>query len=182
MEISAINTSQYSAVRGNDRFAKVKQSFQDLGSALESGDLSAAKDALTELQKNAPAQAKNDKNNPMSAKMDALSKAIDSGDVKAAQDAYADIKETMSQRPAGGMRMGSGAAHSGAAPGGASKSSSSNSSSDSNKTYDTKDANKDGEVSWKEEQDYYQKHPEKAAQASSSAKVDSYRGVIDALA
>jgi hypothetical protein len=44
------------------------------------------------------------------------------------------------------------------------------------------DTNKDGTVSWKEEQDYYSKHPEKAGQSSKTLKIDSDRGVLDALA
>src|ERR1019366_9860965 len=100
MQISSVTSGAPSALQGNDRFAKIKQSFDDLGSALQSGNLSDAKTALERLQKNAPKQA-SDASNPMSQKMDALSKAIDSGDVKAAQDAFADMKKTMSQRPAG---------------------------------------------------------------------------------
>ena len=78
MEISSTTSRPFSAVQGSDGFAKAKQSFQNLGKALESGSLSDAKEALAQLQKNAPAQAKND-NNPMSAKMEALSKALDAG-------------------------------------------------------------------------------------------------------
>ena len=100
MQISSVTSGALSALQGNDRFAKIKQSFDNLGSALESGNLSDAKTALEEIQKNAPKNASNS-SNPMAQKMEALSKAIDSGDVKAAQDAYADIKQTMSQRPAG---------------------------------------------------------------------------------
>jgi len=165
-------------MQGSDRFAKIKQSFNNLGSALESGNLSDAKTALTELQKNAPKQAA-DASNPMSQKMDTLSKAIDSGDVKAAQSAYADIKQTMSQRPAG---RASGPPAGGAPPsGGAGKTSGTGTSSSSNKTYDKMDADKDGTVSWKEEQDYAQKHPD-YAKTSSTSKIDSERGTIDALA
>jgi len=176
-----------SALQGNDRFAKIKQSFDDLGSALESGNLSDAKTALAELQKNAPKQA-SDSSNPMSQKMDALSKAIDSGDVKAAQDAYADIKQTMSQRAAG---RPSGPPPGGAPPsGGAGKTSSTEGGSSSNKTYDKMDANKDGKVSAQEELDYLQKQlkTEKADSTAktettdSTAKIDSDRGLIDALA
>jgi hypothetical protein len=49
------------------------------------------------------------------------------------------------------------------------------------------DANKDGTVSWKEEQDYYLKHPDEAKKASPAAnsatvKIDSDQGLIDATA
>jgi len=179
MQISSATGGALSALQGNDRFAKIKQSFNNLGSALESGNLSDAKTALAELQKNAPKQASN-ASNPMSQKMEALSKAIDSGDVKAAQDAYADIKQTMSQRPAG---RPSGPPPGGAPPsGGAGKTSSTEDSSSSNKVYDKMDANKNGTVSWKEEQDYLQKHPESSDTNSTTTKIDSDRGLIDALA
>ena len=181
MQISSISSGSSAAVQANDGFAKFKQSFKDLGAALESGNLSDAKEALAKLQKNAPAKASNDKN-PMSEKMDALSQAVDSGDIQAAQEAYADIKKAMKQRPSGG---GAGGPPPGGAPpagGGGGKASSASSSSNSNKTYDVKDTNKDGAVSWKEEQDYKLKHPDQAKTATDTAKVDSDRGVIDALA
>ena len=185
MQINPITSSPFQAAQGSDRFAKMKQSFENLGSALDSGNLSDAKDALAQLEKNAPAQG-GQKNNPLSAKIETLNKAVDSGDLKAAQDAYADIKKTMSQGPRGGGGRAGGA--SGPPPGGAhpsgggDKASGTASSSDSNTVYDKKDANKDGTVSWKEEQDYDLKHPDEAKKAATTAKVDSDRGVIDALA
>ena len=187
MQISSVTGGALSALQGNDRFAKTKQSFNDLGSALESGNLSDAKTALEDMQKNAPKQA-SDTSNPMSQKMDALSKAIDSGDVKAAQDAYADIKQTMSQRAAG---RPSGPPPGGAPPsGGKGKTSSTEDSSSSNKVYDKKDANKDGKVSAQEEIDYLQKQLKtektgstaKTETSDSTTKIDSDRGLIDALA
>lgn len=178
MQISSATGGALSALPGNDRLAKIKQSFNNLGSALESGDLSAAKTTLAELQKNAPKQASN-ASNPMSQKMEALSKAIDSGDVKAAQAAYADIKQTMSQRPAG---RPSGPPPGGAPPsGGAGKASSAEDSSGSSKVYDAKDTNKDGKVSAQEELAYLQK-PRDSANPSSTSNIDSDRGRIDAWA
>jgi hypothetical protein len=183
MEISAISSRTNLAMQGSDGFAKAKQSFQNLGKALDSGNLSDAKEALAQLQANALAQAKNDKN-PMSAKMDALNKAVESGDLEAAQKAYADIKETMSKRPTGGGGRAGGAGGpppgGGAPPSGAGKSSETSESSDSSKIYDPEDTNNDGTVSWKEEQDYKLKHPEKADATSTTSNLD--RGVLDALA
>ncbi len=178
MQINPATSGALSALQGNNRFAKIKQSFDNLGRALESGNLSDAKKALTELQKNAPKQASN-ASNPVSQKMEALNKAIDSGDVKAAQDAYAGIKQTMSQRPAG---RPSGPPPGGMPPSdGSGKISSTEDGSSSNKVYDAKDANKDGKVSAQEEQAYFQKRLE-SANTSSIAKIDSDRGLIDALA
>ena len=179
MQISSVNNISYQPAEGAQSFAKIKQAFQKLGSSLESGNLADAKEALAQLQKNAPKQSGQD-SNPMSAKLDALSKAVDSGDLKAAQDAYADVKKTMSERPSGGGRSGraggpppGGAPPSGSPPSGASKSSSTASSLSSNKVYDAKDTNKDGTVSQQEEYDYSQAHPEATSKAAVSAQIDS---------
>ena len=183
MNISSVTSQAYQPTQENSRFAKMKQSFQSLGNALESGNLTDAKEALAQLQKNAPAQKAND-NNPMSAKMEALSKAVDSGDLKAAQDAYADIKKTMSQRPSGRAQEGGhgGPPPGGAPPSGAGKSSDASSSSSSNKVYDVKDTNKDGQVSWEEEQAYNLKNPDETTQTSTANQVNSDQGTLNALA
>ena len=169
--------------------AKVKQSFDDIGKALDSGNVSDAKAAFDKLQSSLPAQARNDKN-PLSEKINTLSKALDSGDAKAAQEAFADLKKTAAQRPAGGAgRAGhpQGPPPGGAPPGGGAEKSTST-SSNSNKIYDKKDANKDGKVTYQEEQDYKLKHPEAAikttpsAKAANEDKIDSDRGIIDASA
>jgi len=164
------------------RFAKIKQSFNDLGSALESGNLSDAKDALAELQKNAP-KSSGKANDPMSSKMDALSQALDSGDLKAAQAAYTDIKNTMAQRPAGRMGGAGGPPH-GAAPlkDSTATASGSASSSNSNEVHDKMDTNQDGVVSAKEKSDYLLSHSDATTQNSTTARIDSNRGLINALA
>jgi hypothetical protein len=177
MQISSVSsTSQLQDLRDNSKFTKVKQAFEDIGSALESGSISDAQTALATLQENAPAEAKNDKNNPMNSKIEALSEALESGDLDAAKDAYADIKQTMSQKPQG-------APPAGAAPSGSSSSSSTSStssSSSSNKVYDAMDTDKDGEVTYEEEQAYKIKHPEEEDKYS-ALEATKYRG-IDTLA
>lgn len=87
--------------------AKMKKMFEDLGSALKSGDLDAAKKALAELQQNAPDQSAG-ATNPMSAQIDSLSKALDSGDLKGAQEAYSTIQDMIAQGPQGMMASGGG--------------------------------------------------------------------------
>lgn len=162
---------------------KVKQKFEDLGSALQAGDLSGAKKALAELQKNAPGKGSDGK----STEIDNLSKALDSGDLSAAKNAYSKIQEKMSQGPPAGARPPQGAptgasgvsldtggepAKSGTGKSGGSRSSG---SSSSNKTYDKMDANKDGKVSAREEFDYELAHPkqkESDAAATSSSGQD----------
>jgi hypothetical protein len=179
MQITSVSNLSYQPAGGVESFAKMKQLFQNLGSALESGNLSDAKNAMAQLQKNAPAQAGNG-NNPISAKIEKLSQALDSGDLKTAQDAYADIKKTMSQRPpAGGGRAGGAG---GAPPNGAKQSSGASDSSSSNKVYDKKDLNKDGTVSAEEEILYSIKHPGEATTPSTTAKTDGGQGSLDTIA
>jgi hypothetical protein len=162
------------------------QLFQQLGSALESGNLSDAKEALAQLQKNAPAQAGTEKN-PINAKMATLGQAVDSGDMKAAQEAYNDIKNTISQHPgAGGRQAGgpggvrpAGGPRGGAPHGGAKESSGTKGSSSSNKVYDKKDTNKDGTVSAMEEIVYDLVHPDEAKQASAPGKTATDGNSVD---
>jgi len=147
MQIS-LNTSSTALVQqGSDKMAGIKQAFQSLESALQSGDLAAAKDAYAQLQKNAPPSRSGDQgNNPMQQKMDALGKALDSGDLEAARSAYADIKSAMAQRPAPAGGQG-GRPAGGPMPGGGGQAVSASNSV----TYDPKDTNKDGTVSAQEE-------------------------------
>ncbi len=178
MQISSLSSVSFQPAGGTQAIGKMKQSFEQLGSALESGDLSSAKDVLAQMKETAPARGGGD--NPMSQKMDALSKAVESGDVKAAQQAYGDIKKTMAQAPgAGGAMAGSrGAAGGGQRPGGASPaggqkpSGASGSSASSSKTYDKKDANKDGTVSTMEEILYSLKNPVQSQESSTTGSLD----------
>ena len=181
MQISSLSTATFQIAGGTQAMSKMKKSFEELGSALDSGDLSSAKVVLTEMKKNAPAQSRGD--NPMSQKMDAPTKAVESGDVKAAQQAYADVKKTMAQRPStgGGMISAQGAERGGQRAGGAApakpssgqkSSGASGSSSTSTKTYDKKDANKDGTVSTMEEIEYDLEHPERDQEDSGNGLID----------
>lgn len=140
---------------------KFRENFDTIGTALQSGDLSAAKDALAQLQSNAPKPSQG--SNPLSSKVNALSKAIDSGDIKAAQQAYADLKQAIARHngpekghgghPPGGPRTG----------GGKPASSNSGSTASSSETIsDPRDTNKDGKVSWAEELAYLQQQRERA--------------------
>ncbi len=95
----------------SDPLAKLKQSFTNLGKALDAGSMSDAQRAFAQLQQNAPAQSgqdasarTTDSNNPLTAKVDALSKAVSAGDLKSAQSAYADLKQIVSQGPPAGAR------------------------------------------------------------------------------
>jgi hypothetical protein len=149
MSISGISSS-VSSFQTNQAnpFTRIKQDFESLGKALESGNLEDAKKAYAQLQKDAPTQDGKGAN-PMSADIDSLGKALESGDLKAAQEAYAKIQEKIAQGPPAG------------GPGGAKKASASKAGSQSdNKVYDKKDINKDGTVSYEEEMAYTLQHPE----------------------
>jgi hypothetical protein len=166
MSISPVssNTNQY-APPNADQMAKVKQDIQNLGDALQSGDLSSAKEAYAQLQKDAPAKD-SQKDNPIAAQVEAIGKALDSGDIKSAQDAFNKTTEMISQRPPMGKNGGK---PSGMPSGGAPKSSGSDSSSSSNKVYDKKDTNKDGTVSYQESILYDLKHPQESNQENNDA-------------
>ncbi len=102
MQLGAIGGSSLAGLQqGHGPPAAVKQAFQDLGTAIDSGNLDDAKSALAKLDESGP--PKSDlRANPMSDKMDALKKAVESGDVKAAQSAWADMKQGLAQGPPGG--------------------------------------------------------------------------------
>lgn len=180
MTISAISGLGTNQLNGNSMMAQFKKNFDDLGSALQSGNVTDAKKALTQLQQNAPPQGK-DSNNPMSSDLQTLSKAIENGDLSTAQQTYAKIQSNISKAQAGGTPGGaaqpkpqgdtvnlSSSSGKPSPSGSGSKPSSSSTSSltssaTSSKYYDKMDANKDGKVSAKEELDYKAKHPEESA-------------------
>ena len=158
MSISAISAnSSMSQMNSNNPMAKMKQLFDDLGSALQSGNLTDAKKAFDELQRNAPSQ-RGDSNNPMSTEIEKLGNALDSGDMEAAQEAYSAIQDKMSQGPpAGGAAGGRPPQGQGATADNGQIGSGSSQSTDSQsdtKVYDKKDTNKDGTVSIQEELAY----------------------------
>lgn len=183
MQISSVNNISSAPAGGSEQFAKTAQAFRELGSALDSGSLSDAKNALAQLQKVAPAQS-NRRSNPISEKVETLSKALDSGDLKTAKSAYADIQKTVAatggSRPSRGA--GGGKPPGGGAPAGGAKGASAASSSSATKTYDKKDANKDGTVSAKEEAAYDLAHPEDAVTSSVVKQSKSGRVSLDTVA
>jgi hypothetical protein len=160
MSISSISSSVNSFQTNQANvFAQVKKDFDNLGSALESGNLSDAKKAFAQLQKDAPSQSGKD-NNPMSSAIESLGKALDSGDIQGAQEIYKKIQGMMSQGPPAGGAEGAKGPPAGGS--GDTKSSGSNINviSQSNSTvYDKRDTNKDGTVSAQEAIEYALKHP-----------------------
>jgi hypothetical protein len=75
-----------------------KQSFQSLGSAIQSGDLSSAQSAfasLQQLQPQNPSNASNLASGPLSQDWNNLSQALQSGDPKSAQAAFTQLQTDM---------------------------------------------------------------------------------------
>ena len=108
MSVGSISGTSSFQLPSQDTINKTKQSFDKLGTAIDSGNLSDAKEALNQLKNSAP-QGSNDSNNPLSSKIDALSKAIDTGDTAGAKTSYADLKKTMQDSAPGGQGCAGGA-------------------------------------------------------------------------
>jgi len=75
MQINSVTNQSYVPPQRSEGFTKVKQAFQNLESALESGSLSDAKEALTQLQKFAPPRS-DKSSDPMIEKMETLNKSL----------------------------------------------------------------------------------------------------------
>jgi hypothetical protein len=95
-------SQQTQEASSNNPMAQMKQNFDDLGSALKSGNISDAKAVFDKLQQNAPSQGS------QPPEIESLSKALDSGNLKGAQAAYSSIQDKMSQGPQGVMAADSG--------------------------------------------------------------------------
>jgi soluble cytochrome b562 len=168
MSISAVSGSTSTYQPDQSKMEQMKKSFDELGSALKSGNLEDAKKAFADLKKNAPSQGAGG-NDPMSKDLDAVQKALDSGDVKGAQEAFSKIQEKMSQGPpAGGKPQGnqkdtvslSSAAKDAAQNG---------SSSSSSTSYDKMDANEDGTVTAQERLEYQMSHAKESDSSTSNS-------------
>ena len=150
MSISAVSTTAQQQTSPSSSVAQIKQDFQNIGNALQAGNLDDAKKAYAQLQKDAPTQNANS-NNPINADIKSLGKALNSGDIKAAQEAYTKIQTNMAQ----GQQSSTGNT-SNSKNGGNTKVVT---SSSNGKVYNKMDANKDGVVTNLEKEQYYMKHP-----------------------
>jgi hypothetical protein len=108
MSISGISasTDPYQAYQANgqNNLKKFRQDFQDLASALQSGDLSAAQKTFADLQQLLPNPSAGNQTstgqpgngqNPFAADFSALDQALKSGDLSKAQDAFAKMQQDM---------------------------------------------------------------------------------------
>lgn len=176
MQISSSSSSgsSESSVFNAAPFSQARKAFLAVGSALQSGDLTAAKTALTEFQKNAPSRS--DANNPVAQKIATLSQALDSGDLSTAKTAFADVTKALAKGPRhhGGGERTEGAAQASAAIA---------ESGASTKAYDVRDTNQDGRVSMKEELAYDATHIlESAATATHSTGTAKSGAILNVLA
>jgi soluble cytochrome b562 len=105
MAVSGISSNLASyQTNQNSPLAKLKEEFDKIGKALKSGNVTDAKDALTQIQKGLSAKTGSGIN-PVSSDIASLGKTLDSGDIKAAQQAFSRIQEKLFQgRPP--MRSG----------------------------------------------------------------------------
>ncbi len=153
------------------QMAQMKSQFDQLGKALDSGDLTAAKKAFSAIQKNAPQGTSQGDQGPMAqmkSNIDQLGQALDSGDLAAAKKAYSAIQQSV---PKGGPK-GAPPAGGGAPPAtGETKSASGSKSSSSSTSTDPRDLNGDGVVSAAESLIYSIRHPDLTKKGSDGAKV-----------
>ncbi len=162
------STNLAPTVQQTDGQARMRQAFQQLSSALDAGDLTAAKEALAQLPTPAASGKSTD---PIAAQLAALTKAVAAGDLTTARKAYTAVKQTLAQYPAGGARPGDGAPKANAGTVGSSAA----------KTYDARDTDKDGTVSVLEEMAFVYKQTD-AAKTALAPVADAAPSAIDLLA
>jgi soluble cytochrome b562 len=98
---SIIDPYQSYQTNGQNNFAQFQQTFQSLGSALQSGDLQGARQVFADLQQmlsnsSASNQTQNGQQNPFATDMNALSKALSgTGNLNDAQAAYKKLQQDM---------------------------------------------------------------------------------------
>ena len=139
---------------GNSPLGKAQRDFQNLGNALQSGNLSDAQAAFAQWKTDSPPVKDGD--DSLSSKIDSLGKALDSGELDSAREAYSQIQQEAPPSSSGsGPQGGSGSKPAGERP----KAGGPGGGSQSSKTYDKKDLNKDGTVSAVEETLYDLQHP-----------------------
>jgi hypothetical protein len=150
------------------KMAQMKSQFDQLGKALDSGDLTAAKQAYSAIQQNAP-QGQGDQGPvaQMKSKMDQLGQALDSGDLAAAKTAYSAIQQSA---PKGGPKGAPPAGGDAPPSAGATTSASGGKSSSSSTSTDPRDLNGDGVVSAAESLIYSIRHPDLTKKESDDAK------------
>jgi chemotaxis protein histidine kinase CheA len=91
--VSGIGASDSSLINWQANMTQFQTNFENLGNALQSGDLTAAQQAFSTLL-----QGTSSSNNPqdnIQSDFDALGKALDSGDMAAAKKAFSKLEQDM---------------------------------------------------------------------------------------
>jgi len=91
--VSGIGASDSSLVNWQDKIMQFQTNFDNLGSALQSGDLTAAQQAFSALLQGMPSN--NNSQDTIQSDFDALGKALDSGDINAAKTAFSKLEQDM---------------------------------------------------------------------------------------
>lgn len=105
MEIYAVGSGAYATARSDTGSTKMKQIFEEIGKALDSGNLEAAKAALGKLQ-NSTAAPSGEAGGPMAKRMAQLSEAVESGQLETARSAFEEIRESKPPRAPAPLQHG----------------------------------------------------------------------------
>ena len=105
MTISGVssNTNSYQTGSTQNNFKQIQSDFQQLGQALQSGDLKSAQQIFSALQQllpgssgnQVPSGQANSSQNTITDDINALGQALQSGDLSKAQDAFAKLQQDM---------------------------------------------------------------------------------------
>lgn len=98
---SSTSTSTAYQTGGVPNFQQLKSDFQSLSSALQSGDMTGAQQALAALQKDAPGLFESSSNqsspsaNPIESALASVASAVQSGNLSDAQQAFATLQQSL---------------------------------------------------------------------------------------
>jgi outer membrane protein assembly factor BamD (BamD/ComL family) len=107
MSVTGVSTSSafqdYALQNGQNNFQQIQSEFQQLGQALQAGNLSQAQEDFATLTQNAPSNASGtqqntNSNSPLSQAFSALGQALQSGNLSAAQQDFATIQQDAQQQ------------------------------------------------------------------------------------
>ncbi len=91
--VSGIGASDSSLINWQAQMTQFQTNFDNLGDALQSGDLTAAQQAFSTLLQGTPSN--NNSQGTIQSDFDALGKALDSGDINAAKTAFSKLEQDM---------------------------------------------------------------------------------------
>ena len=93
-----LSSTLFQALQGGQSNVQNQQNeFQQLGQALQSGNLAEAQQDFATLTQNAPAATQGNTNNTVSQAFSALGQALQSGNLNAAQQDYATVQQDVQQ-------------------------------------------------------------------------------------